>query len=92
MNQNNPLPRPPSYYFKPIYNKKDIKCEEEKLLDPIKLIKPKVRIPSPYPNPNPTPNPNPNPNPNPKSAKVYPESMFSEINNTPSSNNLSSKL
>ena len=44
MNQNNPLPRPPSYYFKPIYNKKDIKCEEEKLLDPIKLLKPKVRI------------------------------------------------
>ena len=44
MNQNKPLPRPPSYYFRPIYNKKDIKCEdtkreEEKLLDPIKLLK-----------------------------------------------------
>ena len=83
MDQNKPLPRPPSYYFKPIYNKKDIKCEdtereEEKLLDPIKLLKPKVRIPSPYPYP--------------KSAKVYPETMFSEINNTPGSNNLSSKL
>ena len=83
MNQNNPLPRPPSYYFRPIYNKKDVKCEntkyeEEKLLDPIKLLKPKVRIPSPYPYP--------------KSAKVYPETMFSEINNTPSSNNLTSKL
>ena len=83
MDQNKPLPRPPSYYFKPIYNKKDIKCEdtereEEKLLDPIKLLKPKVRIPSPYPYP--------------KSAKVYPETIFSEINNTPSSNNLTSKL
>ena len=83
MNQNNPLPRPPSYYFKPIYNKKDIKCEdtereEEKLLDPIKLLKPKVRIPSPYPYP--------------KSAKVYPETMFSEINNTPGSNDITSKL
>ena len=81
MYQNNPLPRPPSYYFRPIYNKKDIKCEytnceEEKLIDPIKLLKPKVRIPSPYP----------------KSAKVYPETMFSEINNTPSSTNLTSKL
>ena len=81
MNQNKPLPRPPSYYFKPIYNKKDIKCEdtkreEEKLLDPIKLLKPKVRIPSPYT----------------KSAKVYPETMFSEINNTPGSNDLTSKL
>lgn len=81
MNQNNPLPRPPSYYFKPIYNKKDIKCEddkckEEKLLDPIKVLKPQVRIPSPYP----------------KSAKVYPETIFSEINNTPCSNNLTSKL
>ena len=83
MDQNNPLPRPPSYYFKPIYNKKDIKCEdtereEEKLLDPIKLLKPKVRIPSPYPYP--------------KSAKVYPETMFSEINNTPGSNDITSKL
>ena len=78
MNQNNPLPRPPSYYFRPIYNKKDIKCEEEKLLDQIKILKPKVRIPSPYPYP--------------KSAKVYPETVFSEINNTPGSNNLSSKL
>ena len=81
MNQNNPLPRPPSYYFKPIYNKKDIKCEdtkceEEKLIYPIKLLKPKVRIPSPYP----------------KSAKVYPETMFSKINNTPGSNDLTSKL
>ena len=76
MNQNNPLPRPPSYYFRPIYNKKDIKCEEEKLLDPIKVLKPKVRIPSPYP----------------KSAKVYPETMFSKINNTPGSNDLTSKL
>ena len=81
MNQNKPLPRPPSYYFRPIYNKKDIKYEdtkreEEKLLDPIKLLKPKVRIPSPYP----------------KSAKVYPEIMFSEINNTPGSNDLTSKL
>lgn len=81
MNQNNPLPRPPSYYFKPIYNKKDIKCEdtkceEEKLIYPIKLLKPKVRIPSPYP----------------KSAKVYPETMFSKINNTPSSSNLTSEL
>lgn len=80
MNQNNPLPRPPSYYFRPIYNKKDIKCEEEKLLDQIKILKPKVRIPSPYPYPYP------------KSAKVYPETIFSEINNTPSSNNLTSKL
>lgn len=69
MNQNNPLPRPPSYYFRPIYNKEDIKCEEEKLLDPIKVLKPKVRIPSPYP-----------------------ETMFSKTNNTPSSNNLTSKL
>ena len=74
MSQNNPLPRPPSYYFRPIYNKKDNKCEddkceEEKLLDPIKLLKPKVRIPSPYP-----------------------ETMFSKTNNTPSSNNLTSKL
>ena len=78
MNQNNPLPRPPSYYFRPIYNKKDVKCEEEKLLDPIKVLKPKVRIHSPYPYP--------------KSAKVYPETMFSEINNTPSSNDLTSKI
>ena len=83
MDQTKPLPRPPSYYFKPIYNKKDIKCEdtereEEKLLDPIKLLKPKVRIPSPYPYP--------------KSAKVYPETMFSEINNTPGSNDITSKL
>lgn len=83
MNQNNPLPRPPSYYFRPIYNKKDVTCEdtkyeEEKLLDPIKLLKPKVRTPSPYPYP--------------KSAKVYPETMFSEINNTPGSNDLTSKL
>lgn len=69
MNQNKPLTRPPSYYFRPIYNKKDDKCEEEKPLDPIKLLKPKVRIPSPYP-----------------------ETTFSKTNNTPSSNNLRSKL
>ena len=69
MNQNKPLPRPPSYYFRPIYNKKDDKCKEEKPLDQIKLLKPQVRISSPYP-----------------------ETTFSKTNNTPSSNNLTSKL
>lgn len=77
MNQNKPLPRPPSHYFIPIYNNKDNKtydktddktddkCEEEKLLEPIKVLKPKVKIPSLYL----------------KSAKVYPEPMFGELNN-----------
>ena len=65
MNQNKPLHRGGSYYFNPIYKKKAIKCEEEKLLDPNKLLKPKVIILFPYL----------------RSAKVYPEPMFSELNN-----------